>query len=264
MPGKIAGVPPRSPSSESISADQSVELIAKADEVLQLLLSTPSLTVAQIAEGVGMPRPSVYRLLSTLEMVGLVRPTPAGSRYHLGLRLFHLGQIARERLPLVKRARPTMEALANLTGETVFLTVQRGDDALCLARIAGARTALMVLDEGTRLPLHVGAGPRMLLACAEDGFIEDYIERRVRAAEPPYELRDVEALRAQLRASRTEGFSLSDQDVVPGIATVAAALRDREGSVVAAVSVGGARDVVLAEHPKLARTLVALAAQTEV
>jgi DNA-binding IclR family transcriptional regulator len=257
-------VSPRSRSSESIPPDQSVELVGKADEVLELLLSTPSLTVAQIAEGVGLPRPSVYRLLSTLEMVGLVRPTPAGNRFHLGLRLFDLGQVARDRLPLVNRVRPVMKQLGETTGETVFLVVRRGDDALCLARIAGARRALMVLDEGMRLPLHVGAGPRMLLACAEDEFVEGYIVRRVRAAEPPYELRDVEVLRTQLDAARSEGFSVSDEDVVPGIATVAAALRNRDGAVVAALSVGGARDVVLADHPKLAQTLRALAERTEV
>jgi DNA-binding IclR family transcriptional regulator len=107
-PYDFSGSPRRAAISENGSPDQSIELIAKADEVLELLLSTPSLTVAQIAEGVGMPRPSVYRPLSTLEAIGLVRPTPAGNRYHRGLRLFDLGQVARERLPLVKRARRTV------------------------------------------------------------------------------------------------------------------------------------------------------------
>ncbi|WP_068254086.1 IclR family transcriptional regulator [Mycobacterium sp. ACS4331] len=250
----------RAGSSKRASPDQSVELIAKADEVLELLLSTPSLTVAQIAEGVGMPRPSVYRLLSTLEAVGFARPTAAGNRYQLGLRLFELGQIASARNPLVNQARSAMEELARITGESVFLTVRRGDEALCLARIPGARTALMVLDAGGTLPLHVGAGPRLLLASADDADIEDYIARCATTAEPPYQLQDVDHLRAQLRTARQDGYSLSEEDVVPGVATIAAPLRNRQGVTVAALSVGGARDVVSGEDPtRLARTIVEVA-----
>ncbi|BBZ36436.1 IclR family transcriptional regulator [Mycolicibacterium confluentis] len=247
----------RADSSKRAAPDHSVELIAKADEVLELLLSTPSLTVAQIAEGVGMPRPSVYRLLSTLETVGFVRPTAAGNRYHLGLRLFELGQIASARNPLVNQARPAMEDLARVTGESVFLTVRRGDEALCLARIAGARTALMVLEAGTKLPLHVGAGPRMLLASSDDADIEDYLERCALTAEPPYQLQDVDHLREQLRTARENGYSLSEEDVVPGVATIAAPLRNRQGATIAALSVGGAHDVVIGGDPtRLARTIV--------
>ena len=105
----------------------------------------------------------------------------------------------------------------------------------------------------------------MLLASADDADIEDYIRRCATTAEPPYQLQDVDRLRAQLHNARRDGYALSEEDVVPGVATIAAPLRDRKGEIVAALSVGGASDVVIGgDHTRLARTIVEVAARIEV
>src|SRR5207244_10669190 len=91
----------------------------------------------------------------------------AGSRpgtYRLGWRLLRLGSAVIARLDERQAALPVMERIHERTGETVFLCVRRGDDAVCIERLDGLRVQSLMLRLGGSLPLHLGAGPRTLLA----------------------------------------------------------------------------------------------------
>ena len=71
-----------------------------------------------------------------------------------------LGAAVIERLDERQAALPVMERIHEATGETVFLLVRRGDDAVCIERLEGLRVQSLALRLGGSLPLHVGAGPR--------------------------------------------------------------------------------------------------------
>lgn len=228
-------------------ASQSVEVVVKADEILELLREQGELTVAQIAEGVGEPRSSVYRLIATLEEMGFVEPGARSGGYQLGLRLFTLGKIVGFGLPLIGLARPAMEELSRQTGETAFLMVRDGERALCLERIDGIRVQSMVVGVGGTLPLHLGAGPLVLLAFAADDVVEPYLAGRRLGARTEQSVTDAPAVRRRLAEVRERGWAVSDEDLVPGIAAVGAPVRDESGAVVASLSLSGARASLLAD-----------------
>jgi DNA-binding IclR family transcriptional regulator len=231
----------------------SVGLIEKTDEVLGLLREHGQMTVAQVAEGIGEPRPSVHRLMAALEDLELIDPGTQPGTYLLGLRLFSLSKIVEAQLPAIPAARAAMETLLKATGETVYLFIRREYEALCVALLEGSGVQSMAVDKGGSLPLHLGAGPRVLLAHADENFAEDYLRTRALQRRTGNSNSSARSIRRQLGEIRNRGYAISDEDLIEGIAAVGAPLRSESGEVVAALSISGARASIL--EPSAERTI---------
>jgi DNA-binding IclR family transcriptional regulator len=250
-----------SPATAAAPGGQSLDVLVKADEILELLREAPSLTVAEIAKGVGEPRSSVYRLIASLEELGFVEPAPSGNRYQLALGLFRLGRVVASRIGIRAHALGAMEWLFEKTGETVFLLVRHGHSALCVERLDGRRVQSMAIEMGGTLPLHLGAGPMVLLAHAGEAVIEDYLAGEQLAMRTPRSVAVADRVRARLEEIREQGYAVSDEDLVPGIAALGAPIRDAGGEVVAALSIAGARPSILEGHAARTVELVRDAAE---
>src|SRR5207237_1354039 len=122
----------------------------------------------------GEPRTTVYRLIRALERAEFVEPAEQPGRYRLGLKLFRLGGAVVARFDERQAALPQMEALHAATGETVFLCIRRGLEAVCIERLEGFRAVSLALTLGGVLPLHAGAAPRVLLAAEPESAWRDY------------------------------------------------------------------------------------------
>lgn len=223
-------------------------VITKAGALLDLLAARGALSPAAIADGLGEPRSSVYRLLASLENVGWVEPGPRRGSYRLGVKFIGLGSTVAHRLDVRRLAFPVMQRIHDATGETVFLCVRRDWQALCVERIDGARVQSLALRVGTSLPLHVGAAPRALLASEPTEVWQRYLDsgrlQHYTASTPA----DAAAVVRELRRTRADGVAVSDGDVTPGIAAVGAPVFDHRGYVTAALSISGVREVVLSER----------------
>ena len=93
-----------------------------------------------------------------------------------------LGAAVVERLDERQAALPVMERIHERVGETVFLLVRRGRNAVCIERLEGLRVQSLALRLGGSLPLHAGAGPRALLAWEPEAEWEEYVDEGARAA----------------------------------------------------------------------------------
>ncbi|HST19388.1 MAG TPA: IclR family transcriptional regulator [Gaiellaceae bacterium] len=150
-----------------------------------------------------------------------------------------------------------MERIHERVGETVFLLVRRERSAVCIERLEGLRVQSLALRLGGSLPLHAGAGPRVLLAWepvdewetyVDDGALETHIGET-----PTTRL----ALFRELNATLKRGYAVSDEDVTPGIASLGAPIFDYTGGVRAALSIGGMKSLVLgADRDEFVRLLV--------
>lgn len=220
-------------------------MLGKAMHLIDLLADRGEMTPSQLSELTTEPRSTVYRLLATLEALELVEAGSNGS-YRLGLKLFKLGSAVVERFDERAAAQPVMTRLHEQTGETVFLCVQRGLDAVCIERIDGLRVALLELRLGGSLPLHLGAAPRALLAFEPRSEWADYlVERHALAQLTPHSPNTRESVLQELEDTRQRGYAISDQDVTPGIASVGAPIFGHTATVRASISIGGLRDLVL-------------------
>ncbi len=153
----------------------------------------------------------------------MVEPGSRRGTYRLGLKLLRLGSAVVARFDERQAALPVMERLHEETEETVFLCIRRGYEAVCIERIDGRWVQSMALRLGGSLPLHVGAAPRALLAFEPRDFWEEYV-RRVELR--PFTRRTPVSKTALFRALEevsADGYSISDGDVVAGMAAVGCA-----------------------------------------
>jgi len=241
---------------------ESLGVIAKATALLDQLAEEGESTAARLSEAVGEPRTTVYRLIRTLVGVGFVEPGSQRGSYRLGLRLFHLGGAVVARFDERQAALPHMEHLHDVTGETVFLCVRRGMQAVCIERIEGSQVVSLALRLGGSLPLHAGAAPRALLAAEPRAVWQQYCDGVGELeALTPATPRTREDLFAALEHARRCGYSVSDEDVTVGIAALGAPIRNVRGAVTAALSISGVRSAILGDQAEEMIALVTSAAE---
>jgi DNA-binding IclR family transcriptional regulator len=198
------------------------------------------LAPGDLADRCELPPSTTYRLLADLERHGLV--TRAGRRgTTLGLWVLELARSVEDRLgsELVEPARELMEALAEEHGETAILTAPGGTHAMCLASVESLQHAMRLSYERWRsVPMHLGASGKVLLAHLDPAHAE-----RILAAPPPHpaggpQIADA-TLRAQIVATRRDGYLVTDGELDEGATAVAAPVLDARGRPVAALSLAG-------------------------
>ena len=213
-----------------------VRVIGKAVAALdQFLNGDGELTLPELSRRLGMSRSTVHRLLTTMEHHQLVDRTETGG-YELGMHLFRLGSAVQVAAVLSRLAHPSLEELAERFAVSSYLSIRDGDRALCVARVDRGPVKTTVYQVGDTLPLHLGAGPMILLS--DQPTVElDHILTRPLASMTPATITDPQAVRRRLEEIRKTGIAYTADDVQVGLAAMGVRVRDRSGSVIAAVSV---------------------------
>jgi IclR family transcriptional regulator, KDG regulon repressor len=218
-----------------------VQSLVRAVSLLEVFARDKGdLSLKEIAEATGLSKSTCYRLLATLEEVHFVERDKSHTHYRLGMKLFELGLIVQRRMDLRRLALPYLVDLAETTGETSFLMIRDKDEALCIERVESTYPVrALALNVGGRLPLLVGGGQRALLAELPD----DEVLRIVREKDMPHftlhSPTDPQALLAELRRTRDQGYGRSWEDITPGVAAIGALVKDYTGNGIAAVSIAG-------------------------
>ena len=221
--------------------DDHVAVLAKAGQLLEVMASRGAQTVVQLSEVTGTPRSTIYRLLGTLREMGWVEEPHRRGHYAVGLGLLHLGRAAMDQEVNRRIAMPVLRALRDETQMTVYLQVLRGLRSVCVERLDGRVLQGHGLRIGGTLPLHAGAGPRVLLAFSGAETAERWrrsvLERgqaHALTATTPTTAREIDAL---LRRIRSTGVSVSSEDNTYGVAAVGAPVFAGTDRCVAAVSI---------------------------
>ncbi|RZS90887.1 IclR family transcriptional regulator [Motilibacter rhizosphaerae] len=193
---------------------------------------------ASLARALGMPRSSVYRLLAVLEEDGWVIRFPETRAYGLGVAAFELSQGYLRQAPLARTGRPVLAALVDRARESAHLAVLEGRDVVYLVEERAPRRPPLVTDVGVRLPAHLTATGRAMLAALPAAQVRalfgDVRTLPLRGAKG---LGTYAALRRELTAVRARGYAVEDGEVTEGLASVAVAVRDRSGWPAAALAV---------------------------
>ncbi|MCZ7665537.1 MAG: IclR family transcriptional regulator [Thermoleophilia bacterium] len=217
-----------------------VRAVTRAAAILDMFtLETPVLSLTEISRGIGLNKSTTHRLLATLEHLDLLEVDSATRRYRLGLKLFRLGSVVLKSMELVAQAEPLLKRLVEQTEETAFLIVPEKNETLCLKRVDGCHSVrALFLETGKRLPYNAGAGPRALLAHLPEEDWDRVVVHHVQRMTHHSLVTREELARDKAEVHRL-GYSLSREDVSLHACAVGAPVREREGRVVAAVSVSG-------------------------
>lgn len=210
---------------------------------LQVLLlydsDTPALTASEMSKRLGFSISKTYRLIRTMVDFNMLREVPQTASYSLGLAIFRLGLLARENFQLPVIARPLLKELSLLTRETVLLVALDRTRAICLERVESSESIRFSLFQpGWALPIHAGAGPKVLMAHLPEEEWDRIISKGLKKY-TPNTITDPKALKAELREIRRRGYAFSDQETESDVWAVAAPIWTGTEEPVAALAVAG-------------------------
>lgn len=196
-----------------------------------------------VATALGLPRSSVYRLLGALEDYGFALHYPESKRYGLGLAAFEMSSGFSRQAPMTRLGGPVLAALVDRVGESGHLAVLHGRDVLYLIEERAPRRPSLVTDVGVRLPAHLTASGRAMLAALPKEQVRAlYPDRSAFAQRGAGGIESHSALARLLVDVRAAGHAAEDGEITPGLASVAVALRDPTGWPAASIAVTFASD----------------------
>lgn len=216
-----------------------VPAATRALRVLRFLATQPApVALERIAAAVGLPRSTAYHLLRAMVEEGFVVHLPEEHRYGLGVAAFEVGSGYVRQEPLQRLARRHLAGLVDGVGQSAHLAVLHGRDVLYVVEERAPGRPPLVTDVGVRLPAHLTATGRAVLARLSAAQVRAlypdgaaFSDRTGRGPASPRQLRE------HLAETRQRGYSLEVDEVTPGFSSVAAAVLDHNEHPVAAVAV---------------------------
>ncbi|MFG2549806.1 IclR family transcriptional regulator C-terminal domain-containing protein [Streptomyces sp. NPDC048581] len=195
----------------------------------------PARTLSEVAQTCDLTRAAARRLLLTLADLGYVHQD--GRLFRLTPRVLELGYSYLSSYTLPQIAEPHLEQLVAQIRESSSLCVLDGDDIVYVARVPTHRIMTATITVGTRFPAYVTSVGRVILAHQPDEEVEVRLARVELKPLTERTITSPDALRAELRRVRGQGYAVVDQELEEGLRSVAAPVRDRSGEVVAAVNI---------------------------
>jgi DNA-binding IclR family transcriptional regulator len=225
--------------------------------ILKLLASKRGpMAASTIATALGLPRSSVYHLLGVMEANGFVLHLHEEQRYGLGISAFELSSAYARQEPLSRLGRPMLAALVDVVGESAHLAVLHGRDVLYIVEERAKNRPSLVTDVGVRLPSHLTASGRAILAALPKSQVRALYPNAAAFSvrhETGSPITKYSALSSHLNQVRQRGYATEHGEVTPGFGSIAAAVTDHVGWPTAAVAVTFLEDKLPAEQwPALA------------
>lgn len=195
------------------------------------------LAAPELAKRLGIPRTTTFRLLNTLEAMGFVQRVEGGHTYRLGMAILRLGFEYLASLDLTELGRPILERVRDETGLSCNLAMRDKDNVVIIGKVAAPTPFVSTVHVGTRLPVHATLLGRVLLSDMRiedlqrlypDNNLQKFSARTATTIEALYELIHQDAKR---------GYGLDEGYFEPEVASVAVAVRNKQGELVAALGV---------------------------
>ncbi|MGI5480003.1 IclR family transcriptional regulator domain-containing protein [Streptomyces lavendofoliae] len=194
-----------------------------------------ALTLTQVAEATGLARATARRALITLGHLGYV--TAHERTFRPAPRVLDLGYPPLSSTTLAAVAAPHLAALATRVHDSASLAVLAGDDIQYTARVATSRVMSVNITVGTRFPAYATSMGRVMLAALPPAQRAERLARTGLRPLTPHTVTDPGELAALLDTVARSGYALVDEELEEGLRSLAVPVRDRAGTVVAAVNV---------------------------
>ncbi|MCB0894241.1 MAG: IclR family transcriptional regulator [Nocardioides sp.] len=216
-----------------------VPAATRALRVLRFLAGQPDpVPLDRIMRACELPRSTTYHLLHAMVEEGFVVHLVDEHRFGLGPAAFEVGSGYARQEPLQRIARRPLADLVDRVGQSAHLAILHGRDVLYVIEERAPGRPPLVSDVGVRLPAHLTASGRAVLARLPAGQVRalypgpaEFVDRHGRGPRTPSQLRAV------LTDTRQRGYAVEDGEVTPGLASVAVAVLDHNQHPVAAVAV---------------------------
>ncbi|XRG77033.1 IclR family transcriptional regulator [Rossellomorea sp. GAMAL-10_SWC] len=211
-----------------------VQSIDRAMLIIDILNSDESKSnwqITELAEKTSLSLGTLHRLLNSLIQHGLVVQIPETKHYKLGYKWMELGLRQLDKMDFRLVARPVMERLANQVEESIYLNIESGIDGIVIDKIDSPLKIRIAENLGIRIPLHIGAPNKTILAYMRENEIQQVLDQLNLSPN------SISTLKQQLVEIRQNGYAISQSEKTEDTAAIAAPITGYNNKVLAALSV---------------------------
>jgi DNA-binding IclR family transcriptional regulator len=240
-----------------------VQVLDRALAALEILAgSANECSLAELCVALKLHKSTVHRLMMVLERHRLVTKNPDTGRYALGLKLFELGSKAIDGVDLRRYGKPYLDRLQREFGETVFFCILDDGQVFYLEKVESQQSVRTACTVGSRAPVHCTAVGKAMLAELSDAEVNEIVRRWGLKSITANTITTASALKAELRAIRSRGYAIDNEEKEAGLRCVSAAVRGQSGKPLAALSVSGPAFRVTQERvPQIGKVVMQAASE---
>jgi IclR family pca regulon transcriptional regulator len=233
-----------------------INSLARGLSILEVFdLANPRMGISDLSRKTGLSKSTVYRLVHTLRNLGYIIPVGEENKYTLGPKVLTLGFAVLSSFELREVAQPYLMELSGKVKETVNLAVLDGWRLIYVERIKTHQIVNINLHVGSRLELYNTAMGRVLAAFESKDWLSSYLRylKQLREAKD-YWKDNGKKLFKILEEVRKNEFAINNEELTPGLRSVAAPVKNRQGRIVGAVNIAVSSS--LFSLPKLKQELI--------
>lgn len=193
-------------------------------------------TPTEVNRELGLPKPTIHRLFTTLESEGFIQRDIDGRAYSPGRRLRSLSAGILSSLRIRTARMAVLNRLAEEIGETCNIALPDRDCMLYLDRVETTWPLRIQLPVGTRVPLHCTASGKMYLSTLSEHHLSSYLRTTPMEKRTGATLIDPDAIMSEMKAIRTQGYSVDNEEFMEGMIAVGVAIDDADGRLVSTLS----------------------------
>jgi len=220
-----------------------IQVLERAMLLLDVLArQSEPVALKNLAAATGLHASTAHRILNDLVVGRYVERVDSGL-YQLGMRLLELGSLVKGRLNVREVAIEYMRELHTITGQTINLSVQQGDEIVYIERAWSERSGMQVVRAiGGRAPLHLTSTGKLFLSVSEPRQVKAYIMRTGLAGTTRNSLTKADQLERDLALVRRHGYSRDNEELELGVRCIAAGVYDDTGKLQAGLSISAPAD----------------------
>lgn len=224
-------------------AQVAIQVLERAMRLLDVLaMHSEPVALKDLAAATGLHTSTTHRILNDLVVGRYVDRVDSGM-YQLGMRLLELGSLVKRRLNVREVALEPMRELHRLTGQTVNLSLQQGDEIVYIERAWSESSGMQVVRAiGGHAPLHLTSTGKLFLSVIENRQVRAYAVRTGLAGTTRNSITDIERLERELAMVRRHGYARDNEELELGVRCIAAGIHDDTGKLQAGLSLSAPTD----------------------
>jgi DNA-binding IclR family transcriptional regulator len=249
----------KSRAAKSKPVETAVGTLERGLAILQFFKAVPEASIAEVAATLQLSRSTTYRIAERLRELGFLETDVNTARWRLGRETVQLGVAALQSTDLMRVAPPILLSLLEGTREAVNLAVFDTDSMVLVYREQGPQSVTISSRLGSRRPMHASGLGKAYLAALKPQERHILIERLELRRFTPETIVDQAALERSMTAIRKRGFADDRREFEQTLACCAAAVFDHRAVPVAAISVSGPAERILAKFDRVGAEVAAAA-----
>ncbi|MEK7249631.1 MAG: IclR family transcriptional regulator [Bacteroidota bacterium] len=213
-----------------------VPSVQRAIQALEILATTAEgLSLAELSKRIGVPKSTLFRILTTLKHNSLVNHDEQRRRFTLGIKLLDWGNVALSRIDLKTVAHPHLVRMAHETKQSYYLAILDHYEVILIDRVDTLEIWTMVARLGQRSPVHATASGQVLISDLRPDVLEKIIKRSGLKKYTPRTITSFKKLKQRLQEVKECGYSVADAEYKPDLCALAVPIFDHHSRVAAAL-----------------------------